>query len=276
MTLATLSEVLQPALTGGYAVAGVVVLGWEDARAYVAAAEAERAPVILQAGPGCRAHTPVPVLAAMLRHLAETASVPVVVHLDHGYSVDECREAIEHGFSSVMFDGSKLPLGENIAQTAAIAEMAHGAGVSVEGEIGVVGYSRGAASTGTNPTEAAKFALETGVDAMAVSIGNVHLQQTQGASVDMDLLRSIEAGSNLPLVLHGGSGIPAVLRRELALKSKVCKFNVGTELRQVFGASLRSKMQKDPSEFDRIKLLSAVEAPLRIAARGIIANLLPD
>ena len=276
MTLATLSEVLQPALTGGYAVAGVVVLGWEDARAYVAAAEAERAPVILQAGPGCRAHTPVPVLAAMLRHLAEIASVPVVVHLDHGYSVDECREAIEHGFSSVMFDGSKLPLGENIAQTAAIADMAHGAGVSVEGEIGVVGYSRGAASTGTNPTEAAKFALETGVDAMAVSIGNVHLQQTQGASVDMDLLRSIEAGSNLPLVLHGGSGIPAVLRRELALKSKVCKFNVGTELRQVFGASLRSKMQKDPSEFDRIKLLSAVEAPLRIAARGIIANLLPD
>ncbi|HIC64794.1 MAG TPA: class II fructose-bisphosphate aldolase, partial [Paracoccus sp.] len=101
MTLATLSQVLQPALRDGYAVAGLVTLGWEDMRAYVAAAEAEGVPVILQAGPSCREHTPLPVLGAMFRHLAEHASIPVVAHLDHGYSSDECRMAIDAGFTSV-------------------------------------------------------------------------------------------------------------------------------------------------------------------------------
>ena len=118
MTLATLSEVLEPALAGGYAVAGLVTQGWEDMRAYSEAAEAEQVPVILMAGPGCRAHTPLPVLGAMLRHLAEAASVPVVVQLDHGRDIDECRQAIDAGFTSVMFDGSRLQLAENIARTA--------------------------------------------------------------------------------------------------------------------------------------------------------------
>jgi fructose-bisphosphate aldolase class II len=273
MTLATLSEVLQPALDGGYAVAGLVVLGWEDARAYVAAAEAIGAPVILQAGPGCRAHTPLPVLAAMFRHLAEAASVPVVAHLDHGYSADDCRAAIDCGFTSVMFDGSQLPLAENIAQTRAIAQMAHGAGVSLEGEIGFVGYAAGAASHGTDPDEARRFAQETGVDAMAISIGNVHLQEAQGAAINMDLLRAIEAVTDVPLVLHGSSGIPDATRRALALTTKVCKFNVGTELRQVFGSALRQELAQNPDEFDRIALLSALEAPLTDAARRVIRNI---
>ncbi|MDO7631682.1 MAG: class II fructose-bisphosphate aldolase, partial [Loktanella sp.] len=104
MSLVTLAEVLQPALKGNYAVAGLVTLGWEDMRAYVAAAEAEGCPVILQAGPGCRAHTPLPILGKMFRYLAEGASVPVVAHLDHGYTVEECREALESGFTSIMFD----------------------------------------------------------------------------------------------------------------------------------------------------------------------------
>ena len=174
MTLATLSDVLQPALRNGHAVAGLVTLGWEDMRAYVAAAEAEGVPVILQAGPSCRKHTPLPVLGAMFRHLAETTSVPVVAHLDHGYTEEECRAAIAAGFTSMMFDGSRLPLEENIAQTAAIARMAHEAGVSCEGEIGFVGYSGGEGSSGTDPEEAATFARESGVDAMAISVGNVH------------------------------------------------------------------------------------------------------
>ena len=273
MTLVTLKDVLQPALADGYAVAGVVVLGWEDARAYVAAAEAEQCPLILQAGPGCRGHTPLPVLAAMFRHLAQQASVPIVAHLDHGYAADECREAIDCGFTSVMFDGSKLPLADNIAQTRAIAEMAHAAGVSCEGEIGYVGYAEGAASHGTDPGEAQRFAAETGVDAMAISIGNVHLQQSKNAAVDEELLRSIEAVTNVPLVLHGGSGIPMKTRIDLARNSHICKFNIGTELRQVFGASLRSKMADDPQQFDRIALLSAVEEPLKHAARQILRNL---
>ena len=108
---------------------------------------------------------------------------------------------------------------------------------------------------------------------MAVSIGNVHLQTTQNAAVDMELLRSIEHATDVPLVLHGSSGIPDATRRQIALETKVCKFNVGTELRQVFGASLRSEIARNPAEFDRVKLLSATEAPLRDAARKVIANL---
>ena len=94
MTLATLADVLQPALKNHYAVAGLVTLGWEDMRAYVTAAEAENVPLILQAGPSCRAHTPLPVLGQMFRYLAEQVSVPVVAHLDHGYTAEECRMAI--------------------------------------------------------------------------------------------------------------------------------------------------------------------------------------
>ena len=273
MTLVTLSDVVQPALRDGYAVAGLVVLGWEDARAFVAAAEAERAPVILQAGPGCRAHTPMPVLGAMFRHLAEGASVPVVAHLDHGYTAEECRAAIDAGFSSVMFDGSKLPLEENIAQTAAIAAMAHAAGVSCEGEIGFVGYAGGAQSLGTDPDEAARFAEETGVDAMAVSVGNVHLQQSAGQGLDVARIRAIEARRRVPLVVHGGSGVPAAQRLALAQTSAVCKFNIGTELRMAFGAALRAAVNADPARFDRIAILSQTHDPVMAATRAVLRHM---
>ena len=273
MTLATLAEVLQPALRDGYAVGGLVVLGWEDARAFVAAAEAESAPVILQAGPGCRAHTPLPVLAAMFRTLAEQASVPVVAHLDHGFALDECRRAVDCGFTSVMFDGSRNPLSQNIDETAAIAEMAHAAGVSCEGEIGFVGYAEGEASARTDPQDAARFAAETGVDGMAISIGNVHLQETEAAEIDLNALQAIEAVTDVPLVIHGGSGVPTEMRRRLAATSNICKFNIGTELRMAFGQALREAVNCDPDRFDRIAILKEVEEPVFHAARAVIRAL---
>jgi len=270
MTLVTLSEVLQPALKQGYAVGGLVCLGWEDMRAYVAAAEAENAPVILQAGPGCRAHTPLPVLGAMFRNLAENASVPVVAHLDHGYTFEECREAIDSGFSSIMFDGSRKSVSENIDMTAKIVEMARKAGVSVEGEIGFVGYSDGESSAGTLPEDAARFAAETGVDAMAVSIGNVHLQQEKAAELDITALRAIEALTSVPLVIHGGSGVPVETRSFLSKESKVCKFNIGTELRMAFGQALRTAVNQDSDRFDRVTILKETENPVQLAAQRVI------
>lgn len=273
MTLVTLSEVLQPALQDGYAVAGVVCLGWEDMRAFVAAAEAEQVPVILQAGPGCRAHTPLPVLGAMFRHLADAASVPVVAHLDHGYTVEDCEAAIAAGFSSVMFDGSRLPLNENIAQTAQIARMAHNAGVSCEGEIGFVGYEQGESSAGTDPEEAAKFAAETGVDAMAISVGNVHLQKDQSGGLDEARIAQIEAVTSVPLVIHGGSGVPAAQRARLAKTTAICKYNIGTELRMAFGNALRAAITSDPERFDRNAILSDTHDPMVAAARRVMANL---
>ncbi|WP_293576543.1 class II fructose-bisphosphate aldolase [Phaeobacter sp.] len=270
MTLATLKEVLQPALRDGYAVAGLVTLGWEDMRAYVAAAEAENVPVILQAGPSCRMHTPLPILGKMFRHLAEDASVPVVAHLDHGYTEGDCRIAIDSGFTSVMYDGSRKPLDENIAETAKIVEMAHAAGVSCEGEIGFVGYSGGEQSAGTDPQEACRFARETGVDAMAISVGNVHLQQDKEGGLDVARIRAIEALTDVPLVIHGGSGVPVTERQTLARRSQVCKFNIGTELRMAFGSALRTAVNVDPSRFDRVSILSETHDPVVDAARKVL------
>ena len=275
MTIATLDEVLEPALGRGHAIAGLVCLGWEDMRAYAEAAEIEGLAVILQAGPSCRAHTPLPVLGAMMRHLAERATVPVVVHLDHGYSADECREAIESGFSSVMYDGSRKPLDENIAETAAIVELAHGAGVSCEGEIGFVGYAEGKTSSGTDPAEAEAFARDTGIDAMAVSVGNVHLQNVGAGSVDLHALDAIRARTDVPLVIHGGSGIPPEQRRDLARRGLVQKFNIGTELRQAFGDALRDRLARDARSFDRIEILRDVEEAMVERARSVIRNLGP-
>ena len=276
MTLATLEEVLQPALRGGYAVGGLATLGWEDMRAYVDAAEAEGLPVILQAGPSCRAHTPLPVLGAMFRNLAERVSVPVVAHLDHGYTFEDCKEALESGFTSLMFDGSRKPLQENIDETARIAEMAHGAGISCEGEIGFVGYSDGEASHGTEPDEAAKFAQDTGVDAMAISVGNVHLQQNKEGGLDEDRIRAIEAVTTVPLVIHGGSGVPLAQRAHLAKTSSICKFNIGTELRMAFGAALRSSVSSDPDRFDRVQIMKDIEPDLQNAARAALRGLAPQ
>lgn len=270
MSLVSLADVLQPALKNGYAVAGLVTLGWEEMRAYVRAAEAEGVPVILQAGPSCREHTPLPVLGKMFTYLAETASVPVVAHLDHGYTVEECRIAIESGFTSVMFDGSRSPLAQNIENTGQIVEMAHAAGVSCEGEIGFVGYAQGEASAGTDPEEAAQFARETGVDAMAISVGNVHLQQDKEGGLDIPRIQAIEKVTEIPLVIHGGSGVPVAQRAELARNSKICKFNIGTELRMAFGDALRTAVLADETRFDRVQILKETHDPVVAAARQVL------
>ncbi len=270
MTLATLKDVLTPAHEQGYAVGGLVTLGWEDMRAYVAAAEAENAPVILQAGPSCRAHTPLPILGKMFRYLAENASVPVVAHLDHGYTFEECKIALDSGFTSLMFDGSRKPLQQNIDETAAIADMAHAAGISCEGEIGFVGYSGGEGSNGTDPEEAALFARQSGVDAMAISVGNVHLQQDKEGKLNEARIAEIDAVTDVPLVIHGGSGVPVEQRSRLARDTSICKFNIGTELRMAFGQALREAVNRDADRFDRVTILKETHDPVEAAARIVI------
>ncbi|NKB29396.1 MAG: class II fructose-bisphosphate aldolase [Rhodobacteraceae bacterium] len=271
MTLATLAEVLQPALKGNYAVGGLVTLGWEDMRAYVAAAEAADCPVILQAGPSCREHTPLPILGKMFRHLAESASVPVVAHLDHGYTFEDCQQALDSGFTSLMFDGSRKPLLQNIDETAKVAELAHRGGISCEGEIGFVGYSGGEGSAGTDPDEAAQFARESGVDAMAISVGNVHLQQDKEGGLDEARIAAIQAVTDVPLVIHGGSGVPVEQRVRLARETAICKFNIGTELRMAFGAALRKAVGADPDRFDRVSILKETHDPVVEAACRVIS-----
>ena len=242
MTIANLAEILNRP----YAVAGLVVLGWEDAQAYVEAAEETGIPIILQAGPGCRKNMPVAMLGKMFRHLAEHATVPIVCHIDHAYSFEECLEGIECGFTSVMIDGSKLPITENIALTAKIAEMAHRHNVSVEGEVGVVGYTNGNISAMTSVEEAHAFDQHSGADALAISIGNVHLNTEKTNGIDFTRLAEIEKATKMPLVLHGGSGIPIAIRQKLSRETRVKKLNIGTELRMAFGETLRKNLNANP------------------------------
>ena len=273
--LVTLKDTLQKALSHNYSVAGLVTLGWEDMKAYIEAAEQENCPIILQAGPSCRQHTPIPILGKMFNYLAENAVVPVVAHLDHGYTENECRIAIDSGFSSIMFDGSKKTLNENIDETAKICELAHAAGVSCEGEIGFVGYSGGERSSGTVPEEASIFAKETKIDAMAISVGNVHLQENKEGGLDEDRIRAIEEVTDIPLVIHGGSGVPVAQRTFLSQNSKICKFNIGTELRSSFGHALREAINIDTTRFDRIQIFKDIHEPLVEKTRSVLRPLKP-
>jgi fructose-bisphosphate aldolase class II len=209
----------------------------------------------------------------MFRNLAESVSVPVVIHLDHGYTFEDCQIALDAGFTSLMYDGSRHPLGRNIDETARVADLAHAAGVSCEGEIGFVGYAGGEGSAGTDPDEAAIFARDSGVDAMAISVGNVHLQQDHEGGLDEARIRAIEAKTTVPLVIHGGSGVPLAQRAHLAATSRICKFNIGTELRMAFGAALRDAVNSDPARFDRVAILKDTHDPVMAAARAVIRGL---
>ena len=185
------------------------------------------------------------------------------------------RAAIDAGFTSIMFDGSALPLADNIRATTAAVRLAKDNGLSCEGELGFVGYAEGTPGVGTIPSEAALFEAETGIDALAVSVGNVHLQREQAAVIDHDRLAEIGAVTRCPLVIHGGSGLTNADRALLAHRSPVCKFNIGTELRQVFGKALRQRLSDDPALFDRIAILSAVEGPLVAATKEILRGIGP-
>jgi fructose-bisphosphate aldolase class II len=270
MTVATLTDVLGPAMREGRAVLGLVVLGWEEARAFVEAADETGIPIILQAGPGCRKNMPVPILGKMFRHIAEQARSQIVCHIDHAYTIDECCEGIDHGFSSVMIDGSRLTIEDNIALTSRVVAMAKPHGISVEGEVGFVGYASGEAGRFTDPKEAQRFDQESGADALAISVGNVHLSTEKTNGIDLAALCAIETVTRLPLVLHGGSGIPLDMRRTLASTTRVTKFNIGTELRMAFGRSLRTSLNDQPDEFDHIKLLAPTISALKLATTNLL------
>jgi len=255
--MVNLAKILAPALDGGYAVACFNVFGWEDARAVADAAIELQAPVILAANLDFRRFMPVEAICVMLRSLAESAPVPVCIHLDHSYEEPEVLRAVDLGFTSVMYDGSQLPLEENIAGALRVAHYAHAAGCSVEAEIGSVPYADGRAhikSELTEVSDAIRFAEDSGIDAMAVSVGNVHRLQTPGATIDFDRLAQIEASVKLPLVIHGTSGL---LDRDIVrlARTRIAKFNIGTVLRQAFGRGLRETLARYPDRYDRLEIM---------------------
>lgn len=254
--LADLNQVLAYGEEYNCAITGFNVFGYEDAYAVVKAAEKLEMPVILMVNKVAVAHMPVKILGSILTQVAEMAEVPVCVHLDHSDCLESIKKGIDAGFTSVMLDASRESYEENARMTKEVVEEAHKSGVTVESEIGSVGYSDSAAGVCnqyTEPKVAEWFAKETGVDALAISIGNVHRMTTQTVHLQFDRLEEIRKLVQVPLVLHGSSGIPneEIVR---AVRSGIRKVNIGTALRMEFGNTLRKQLEENPDEFDRIKL----------------------
>ena len=258
--LANFNDLLTPALDGGYAVPCFNVFGYEDALAVVRAAEARDAGVILAINLDMVAFMPMPQLVSMFRPLAEAATVPVCLHLDHNYESDTVKLAIDSGFSSVMYDCSQKTLSENIIGTADIVEYARGKGVSVEAEIGSVPYASGRdyiKSALTDIEEAVTLANQGKPDALAISIGNIHRVEKDYVTIDFELFDALERALDVPLVIHGTSGIHPDDIQRLA-RRRVTKFNIGTCLRQRFGNGLRQTLTDDPNLFDRLTIMKRI------------------
>lgn len=263
-------DLLHAAGAGGYAIGGFNVYNLEGARAVVDAAEAERSPAMLQIHPGALAHGGSP-LIALCMEAARAAEVPFAVHLDHSAAPDAIRAALDAGVASVMADGSHLPYDENLAFTAAMAELAHGRGAAVEAELGRLAGSEDGLTVPeyeaklTDPDQAADFAARSGVDTLAVCIGNVHGHYRGAPQLDFARLERLRWTVPIPLVLHGASGLPAPMVRR-AIKLGVCKLNVNTEVRDAYLSALADAV----SAGERPDLLDLMRAATD-AMRAVVA-----
>ena len=273
--ITNLKDILTPAQDKNYAVACFNVFGYEDARAVVDSAEARNASVILSINLDMRQFMTMEEIIGMLRPMAEKSKAPVCLHLDHTYEVDAVKEAIDAGFTSVMFDGSQLPISENISLIRDVVDYAHPKGVSVEAEVGSVPYASGRdhiKSALTEVADALMMEQQGQPDALAISIGNVHRLESGTVEIDLERFNELEKALNLPLVIHGTSGLEDKDIQMLSLR-QVAKFNVGTVLRKSFGNSLRSTLESDPELFDRITMMKKVIPELRATAAKVISLL---
>ncbi|MDL9978972.1 class II fructose-bisphosphate aldolase [Microbacterium sp. ASV49] len=278
MTLADTRDLVAAATARRTAVGAFNVIHLETAEALVQAAEAAGLPVILQISQNCAEyHGALAPLGAATLAVARAAAVPVAVHLDHAEREDLVAEAIELGFASVMFDASKLPYEENVAATARVVAAAHAAGVSVEGELGEVGGKDGAHAPGvrTDPDEARAFVAATGVDSLAVAVGSSHAMTSRTAQLDLDLIGRLHAALDVPLVLHGSSGVGDDVI-VAAIRAGMAKINVSTHLNGFFTRAIRAALDADAVVVDSRKYMKAgraavageAERMLRLFAHG--------
>ncbi|KXS45724.1 MAG: fructose-bisphosphate aldolase, class II [Candidatus Frackibacter sp. T328-2] len=258
MSLVPMSDILEKANKEGYAVGGFNMNNLEALQAIIEAAEEENSPVILQASEGAIRYINMEYAAAMAKAAGEKASVPVALHLDHGSNFEKIIQCIRNGFSSVMIDGSKLPFEENIALTNKVIEAAHAAGISVEAELGKIGGTEDdhtveeKAATMTDPDEAVEFVEKTDVDALAIAIGTAHGVYKGDPELDFDRLKTINQRLDIPIVLHGASGVPNDDIAK-AIELGINKINVNTAFQQAFTAKMREVLE-DPEVYDPRKI----------------------
>jgi fructose-bisphosphate aldolase, class II len=232
------------------------------------AAETERAPVIVQVSPRSIAYAGLRPLAALATALAESVPVPIVLHLDHGPGLAECRAALDAGFTSVMYDGADLPYVENVSRTREVVAAAHARGAAAEAELGQVGHAshEHLPFELTDPVEAGRFAKETGVDALAVAIGTVHGMTETGAVLDVERIADLARHVDAALVMHGSSGVDdETLARAVA--AGIRKVNLSTALQRVFMDALREIAVAPGHETDARTVLGDARDAVMEAAR---------
>ncbi|MGW2566453.1 class II fructose-bisphosphate aldolase [Streptomyces sp. NPDC001537] len=278
MPLVTTGELVTQAAAGRSAVAAFNIITLEHVEAVIAGAESAEAPVVLQVSENAvkfRYGRLLPLARAAVA-AAERASVPVALHLDHVQSDDLLRQAADAGFSSVMYDAARLPYEQNLAATRAAVDWAHSQGLWIEAELGQVGGKTGeppldahAPGARTDPAEARAFVGDSGVNALAVAIGSTHAMTTRTAALDHDLLKRLSAALDVPLVLHGSSGVP---EHELAaaVAGGIAKVNVGTALNIAMTGAIRDFLAAHPEAVDSRTYLSVGREAMVRAVTGII------
>ena len=275
--LVTSREIMEHANRHGYAVGGFNVSNMEVLKGVIAAAEQEKSPVLIQVSQGALKYAGTEYLSTMVHLAARKASVPVALHMDHGTDYDLIMGCIVNGWTSIMVDGSHHDLDGNIAVTKEIVKMCHAVGISVEAELGRLSGVEDNISVSdkdamyTNPEEAKRFVEETGVDMLAIAIGSAHGKYKGVPKLDFERLTEIKKILNMPLVLHGASGIPEESIRK-AVSLGINKINIDTDLRQAFADGVNETLKNKPSEYDtralcgagRSKVMAATVEKIRI------------
>ncbi|HWR04075.1 MAG TPA: class II fructose-1,6-bisphosphate aldolase [Humidesulfovibrio sp.] len=301
MPLVSPKEMFAKAYAGGYAIGAFNVNNMEIVQGIVEAGKAENAPLILQVSAGARKYAGQNYIIKLMEAALQGNNLPVVLHLDHGPNFDLCKEVIDGGFTSVMYDGSHLPYEENIAETKRVVEYAHARGVWVEAELGrLAGVEEDVSSDEhiyTDPEQAKDFVTRTGCDSLAIAIGTSHgAYKFKGeAKLDFDRLdRVAQLLPNVPIVLHGASsvpqefvdmankygghvpgarGVPEDLLRKAASKA-VCKINIDTDIRLAMTATIRKHLAENPADFDPRQYLTPARTAVKEMVQRKIKNVL--
>jgi len=277
MSFVTTKEMLKEAQKGRYAIGAFNANNMEIIQAIVETAEEEKAPVILQASQGAIKYAGLESIVAMVKVMAEKVKIPVALHLDHGTDYYQNIKCLRAGFTSLMFDGSKLPFDENVEMTKKVVEMAHACDIPVEAELGQIGKMGDSDEPGVAlervkesmavPEEALKFVELTEIDFLAAAVGTIHGCRTPFAKLDIPRIEKIRELTGVPLVLHGASGAnDEEVRKGIA--AGICKINIDTRIRLYFVKKMREVLEKNPEEIDPRKILG----PAKDAAKEIIRD----
>ncbi|WP_037676131.1 class II fructose-bisphosphate aldolase [Streptomyces griseus] len=281
MPLTTTGELVTGAAAARSAVAAFNVVTLEHVEAVITGAESVASPVVLQVSENAVKfhHGRLLPLARAAVAAAEQAGVPVALHLDHVQSDALLHQAADAGFGSVMYDASRLPYAENLAATQAAADWAHGQNLWIEAELGEVGGKDGrpppdphAPGARTDPAAARAFVADSGVDALAVAVGSVHAMTTRTATLDHALLERLSAALDVPLVLHGSSGLPDA-ELSAAVAGGITKVNIGTALNLALTGAVREFLHTHPEAVDPRKYLTAGREEMARTVAGLIRAL---